>query len=242
MERQTNTNFSRDTKTCCIKIGVLYISFMEIPANSLSINYRIREGMARVAMAMRVDDWTRSKPAGLNPTQLAILSALASRAHAGLGVKEIAGELGVSQPTATDSINALERKGYVRKQPAIADKRAVVITPTNEGLDMFATTSRLPSLTERSLAALDSDVQVVLLVTLIQVIRNLQQLDGFPVQRMCVTCRFFEPFVHDDEVQPHQCNFVNASFGQRDLRIECREHEQADPAFEAANWETFKKG
>jgi len=46
---------------------------------------------------------------GLNPTQFAILALLEGRKD-GLNVKEITARLGVSQPTATDSIAALEKK------------------------------------------------------------------------------------------------------------------------------------
>jgi hypothetical protein len=48
--------------------------------------------------------------------------------------------------------------------------------------------------------------------------------------------------VHADTARPHQCDFVNASFGQRDLRIECREHETAPPDSRAATWEAFQGG
>lgn len=66
---------------------------------------------------MRSDDWNRAKTSGLNPTQLSILELLEGRKD-GLGGKEIAANLGVSQPTATDSIVALERKGFVARKRA----------------------------------------------------------------------------------------------------------------------------
>jgi hypothetical protein len=49
---------------------------METPKDPFSISVRIREGLSRLATAMRVDDWDRAKAAGLNPTQLAILTLL----------------------------------------------------------------------------------------------------------------------------------------------------------------------
>lgn len=76
---------------------------MTTPKNPHAIDTRIREGLSRLATVLRVDDWNRAKAAGLNPTQLAILTLLDGRGARGLGVKEIAAHLGVSQPTATDS-------------------------------------------------------------------------------------------------------------------------------------------
>ena len=63
---------------------------METPKDPHSITERLREGLSRVGMAMRIDDWNRSKATGLNPTQLAFLTLLEGRGVDGLGVREIA--------------------------------------------------------------------------------------------------------------------------------------------------------
>ncbi|MGZ9719350.1 MarR family winged helix-turn-helix transcriptional regulator [Rhizobium miluonense] len=219
----------------------MYIEIMETPKNPVSIDYRIREGLARIAMAMRLDDWNKAKGMGLNPTQLAILSLLLGR-EAGLGVKDIAAHLGVSQPTATDSINALERKGYLEKQPGQSDRRAVIVALTAEGLAAARVEDSEPGLAEQALKALDGGEQEALLLTLVKMIRQLQEAGEIPVQRMCVTCRYFAPFMHADAARPHHCHFVNAPFGQRELRVDCRDHQQADPTSRAATWETFQAG
>lgn len=86
-------------------------------------------------MAMRSDDWQSSRAAGVNPAQFAIL-ALLEGCPEGMGVKEIAAGVLVSQPSATDSIAALERKGLVEKRPDPADLRALRILCTPAGLDL----------------------------------------------------------------------------------------------------------
>ena len=215
---------------------------METPKNPLSINYRIREGLARLAMAMRVDEWNKAKASGLNPTQLAILALLEGRGQHEFGVKDIAAHLGVSQPTATDSINALERKGYLAKTPGQIDRRAVRLALTPEGIANLHAVETGDGLARQAIDALDADEQQDLLLALVKMIRHLQETDAIPVQRMCVTCRYFAPFAHADSAQPHHCNFVDASFGQRELRIDCRDHDQADPASRAATWEAFQPG
>jgi DNA-binding MarR family transcriptional regulator len=212
---------------------------METPKNPLSINYRIREGLARMAMVGRVDDWSRAKAASLNPTQLAILTLLDGRKD-GMGVKDIAAHLGVSQPTATDSILSLEKKGLVVKQTSPADKRAVSIMITPDGVAALGHEGS--DLAERAVSSLDPTEQEDLLLALIKMIRHLQEQNAIPVQRMCVTCRYFGPFAHPGSDQPHHCHLVDAAFGQRALRVDCREHEQADPPSRAATWEAFQAG
>ena len=215
---------------------------METPKNPLSINHRIREGLARLATIQRIDDWNRAKASGLNPTQLAILALLEGRGERGLGVKEIAAHLGVSQPTATDSINALERKGYLEKRPGENDRRAVHIALTPAGNATLHAADIEGNLTESAVGCLDAGEQEYLLFMLVKMIRHLQEADAIPVQRMCVTCRHFAPFKHAGATQPHHCNFVDAAFGQQDLRIDCRDHEQADPTSRAATWDAFRPG
>ncbi|WP_245515493.1 MarR family winged helix-turn-helix transcriptional regulator [Rhizobium deserti] len=190
---------------------------------------------------MRADDWNRAKTSGLNPAQLAILELLEGRKD-GLAVKEVATNLGVSQPTATDSIAALERKGLVAKRSAGTDKRGVNVGITSEGLSMLEAGRSSQSLAERTVDALAEHEQEDLLITLVKMIRHLQETDAIPIQRMCASCRYFAPFAHSDAAQPHHCNFVDAAFGQRDIRIDCREHETADPASRAATWDVFQQG
>jgi len=213
---------------------------METPSNPTSVNHRIREALARVAIVMRTDDWNRAKTTGLNPTQLAILQLLEGRRD-GMAVKDIAANLGVSQPTATDSIAALERKGLVAKRNAGTDRRGVNVAITADGLSALQAGDG-ESAAERSVNALDDHEQEDLLVTLVKMITNLQEIDAIPIQRMCASCRYFAPFAHSDAARPHHCNFVDAAFGQRDIRIDCRDHETADPASRAATWDAFTQG
>lgn len=214
---------------------------METPGNPTLISHRLREAFARVATVMRIDDWERAKRAGINPTQLAILELLEGR-DGGLGVKEIAAHLGVSQPTATDSINALARKGAVEKRAVAGDGRAVAIVLTNEGKALLATDATLDGAAGQAVDALGAEEQERLLLSLIRMIREFQEAGAIPIQRMCTSCRYFAPFAHPGAARPHHCRFVDAAFGQRELRIDCRDHQTADPTSRAATWEAFQAG
>jgi DNA-binding MarR family transcriptional regulator len=171
-----------------------------------------------------------------------VLTFLAGRAEVGLRVKEIAAHLGVSQPTATDSIVALERKGFVGKAPDTKDARAVAVRVTNEGMTVVNTLGPTTSAIEIALANLSESEQTELLLLQIKLIRLLQLSGAIPVQRMCVTCSYFRPNAYSDVRNPHHCAFVNAAFGDRDLRVDCHEHETAESAVQATTWRTFTKG
>ncbi|GAA3063897.1 MarR family transcriptional regulator [Rhizobium viscosum] len=213
---------------------------METPKDPTSIDNRISEGLTRIAIAMRSDEWSKAEKAGLKPTQLAILEFLAGRDSA--RVKEIAAHLGVSQPTATDSIAALERKGLVAKASAPGDKRATAIHITAEGKAAFGSVSPIETAAMEAARSLSPGEQEGLLLSLVKMIRHLQEADAIPIQRMCTSCRYFRPYQHSGAAKPHHCNFVNAAFGRNELRIDCRDHETADPATRAATWDAFEKG
>jgi DNA-binding MarR family transcriptional regulator len=213
---------------------------METPKNPTSIEHRIREGLDRLAVVIRADDWTRAKSAGINPTQQAILEFLAGKPD-GAGLTEIAVYLAVSQPTATDSVAALERKGLVYRRAQEGDRRSVKLFLTELGIDLLDRTASFGK-ADIAIDRLDDGEKQELLLTVVKLIKTLQDLDAIPVQRMCASCRYFSPFAHQDGAKPHHCNFVDAAFGQRDIRIDCRDHVTADPPSRAATWDAFLRG
>lgn len=202
---------------------------------------RLREGFERIALVLRADLWSAAGTAGLNPTQAQVLALLAAR-PAGLRPKEIAAHLAVSAASMADTLSALERKGLLRRTPDPADARAVVARLTDDGHALGRTLATAASQVTAALAHLSSDEQANLLRSQIKLIRTLQQAGAIPIQRLCVNCRHFRPNAHPGEAKPHHCAFVDTPIGDRDLRLDCGEHEAADPAVQATAWAAFAKG
>lgn len=201
-----------------------------------SLRERLLDGLERFALVMRSDARRHGAPRGLNPTQGAILRLLIAR-PAGLRVRAIAEHLGVRQPTVTDSVIALERKGLVRRYVDAADARATIVKATPRALVQPAANFR--SQAANALAHLSDAEQIALLKTLIKLIRSLQLNNAIPPQRLCVTCKYFRPNAHPEPDAPHHCAYVNAPFGDRALRLDCAEHEPAGVAEVARNWDAF---
>ncbi len=203
---------------------------------------RLRDGLDRLAAVSRADLWSAAGAGGLNPAQAQALGLVAGRSPAGLRVRDIAAHLGVSAPTVTDSIAALERKGFVARSADPADARAVIVRATEAGRLALQALEAAPSSLETALARLSHGEQADLLVLTVKLIRALQIADAIPVQRLCVTCRHFRPNIHADADSPHHCAFVDAAFGNRQIRLDCGDHEPADPAAQSANWTAFDRG
>lgn len=74
---------------------------------------------------------TGAPEAGLTLSQYALLEGLTSRADA--RVQELAGSAGISPSTATRILDALERRGIVRRTRSPEDRRAVAVSLTEHG-------------------------------------------------------------------------------------------------------------
>ncbi|MGH6795275.1 MAG: MarR family winged helix-turn-helix transcriptional regulator [Methylocella sp.] len=202
----------------------------------IALRERLLDGLERLASVMRADVRRSAAPRGLNPAQDAILRLLLAR-PAGVRVSALAGHLGVRPPTVTDSVIALERKGLVCRQSDPSDARAIVVRVTPDARPQKAPDE--PSHTAAALAELSETEQIQLLKTLIKLIRSLQLRQAIPPQRICVTCKYFRPNVHPEPEAPHHCAYVDAPFGDRALRLDCAEHEQAVAPEMARNWNAF---
>jgi len=208
-----------------------------LPAQQLT--RRLRDGLDRICAVMRADEWTIAGTAGLNPTQLHALTFIAGRAAKGARVGAVASQLGVTQPTATDSIAALVRKGLLTKKADPQDPRAVSVRITPSGRDVVRGVGLAITATERALETLSHDEQAELLRAIVKTIRALQVAGAIAPQRLCVTCKYFRAHVHADRSNPHHCDYVDKAFGVGSLQIDCPEHESAPAAQQEVVWRSF---
>lgn len=200
---------------------------------------RILESLTRIGAALRARVWEEATPIGLNPTQCRILVVLLRSGGDGMSLASVAEQLGVTAPTVSDSVAALEKKGLLTKTYRREDGRRRSIRLTPEGRSAAHRLSRWPEGLLASLDALPAPAQSEFLRSLVVMIRSLQESGQIAPGRLCVSCRFFEPNVHDDERAPHHCRFVDAAFGDGSLRLDCLDHEAAGTEEAESNWERF---
>jgi DNA-binding MarR family transcriptional regulator len=200
---------------------------------------RVTTGLAKVGMALKQQAWAEAGGRGLTPTQGQAL-ALLRASPSGLRPGELAAQLGVTAPTASDSVAALHRKGLVTKAPLPGDGRAVIVRLTPAGIREAAAAAAWPDFLLEAVDELSAAEQAAFLRALVTMIRTLQDRGRIPVARMCVSCRFFQPFRHDDPVRPHHCAFVDAAFGDGQLRLDCPDHAAAPPQQAGHAWQAFR--
>lgn len=202
---------------------------------------QLRTGLEKIADLVRAQSW-REDGAGLSPTQRALLVTLA-RNPEGLRASQIAANLGVSAASLSDSVRAVETRGWLQRAPDPADARASRLTLTPAGTALAAKLDGPDSGLAQLVAALPATDADALLRAMQLLIREAQArglLDGL---RTCLGCAFFRPFASGDPARPHFCAFVDAAFGDAALRTDCAEQQpQHDVDALSANVLRFREG
>jgi DNA-binding MarR family transcriptional regulator len=106
----------------------------------------------------------------------------------GARVSEVAEALAVTPATASESTDALVRKGLVRKARVAEDGRARLVVLTPAGRKEAERLAGWPDFLLRAVRRLPASEQATLLRVLLKTIRELQRAGRIPVSRMCVTC------------------------------------------------------
>lgn len=201
---------------------------------------KVLTGLAKLALALKSASWREAGPRALTPTQGQILAILNAKGDLRLG--EVAADLGVKPATASVAVEALAEKGLVSKRWSHADSRALVIRLSAAGRREAKRVATWPDFLLDAVASLSEAEQEVFLKALIKMIRGLQERGEISTARMCVGCRFFRPSVHADPERPHHCAFVDAAFGDGQLRLDCADFEAAAPEEARENFLKWSNG
>lgn len=199
---------------------------------------RITAGLGKIALALRQASWRGAGRRRLTPTQGLILTLL-RRHPGGQRLSTVAAALGVTRASASQAVSTLVRKGLVAKHAADGDGRARRVALTSAGRREATRALGWGETVRAAVGTLGLAEQAALLRALVKIIRALQEAGQIAPSRMCITCRYFRPYVHANPRRPHHCAFVDAAFGDRALRVDCPDHTPAPAAEAARAWRAF---
>lgn len=209
------------------------------PKSPEPITVQVVAGLERIGLAMKSRTWRREGRSGLGPLQRQVLAVLQSHPKHIAQVSQIAEELAVRLPTASEAVATLERKRLVRRRRSKSDGRVVTVELSAKGLRACSGNPHKPGALVTATATLSPREQAAMLTALIKLIKSLQDQGEISVARMCVSCRYFRPNQYDDPAKPHHCDYVNAPLGDMTLRVNCPEHESAPKGQADAAWTAF---
>ncbi|MCC6751632.1 MAG: winged helix-turn-helix transcriptional regulator [Deltaproteobacteria bacterium] len=205
-----------------------------------SLAQRLVAGLGKVSLAMKSQAWQAAGPRGLSPTQAQVLMLLRVRHPRRLS--QLAEELAVTAPTASDAVATLVRKGLVGKERELTDARAIAISLTAKGRREAERLADWPDFLLDAVADLEPSEQDLLLRVSIKLVRFLQLHGQISTSRMCATCRFFVPYAHDEAERPHHCAFTDAALAECELLFDCPDQEAAEPEHADRTWNRYVAG
>ena len=126
----------------------------------------------------------------------------------------------MTKATISDTIKTLEQKNLVVREPEQHDSRSYIINLTDTGREIAGKTSLFSKEIGVPVANLHPTEKEKLLLNLLDIIRHLNKTGIITIQRMCVTCRFYQT----SETNEHFCTLLNQKLHDTDLRVDCPEH------------------
>lgn len=193
-------------------------SAFDLENQNTSIESKIVASLERISQAFRVLLWNESKEFSLSPIQVQVLIFLLHHSAEKRKVSYLANEFNMTKATVSDCVKTLEQKQLIEKQPELDDTRSFIINLTMQGEDVAKKTSFFARQIQVPIDKLPSTNKEKLLSSLLDVIQHLNQTGVISIQRMCLTCQFY------DSENGHFCRLLNQKLAEVELRIDCEEH------------------
>lgn len=197
-------------------------SAFDISHQQGSTGSKIVVALERIAEAFRVLLWNESKSNGLSPLQMQLLVFLLHHPHAqNRKVSQLAAEFNMTKATVSDAIKTLLNKGLLSKTPDPTDSRSFMLNLTDSGAAIARKAALFTSEIQTPVEQLSEEDKANLLLSLLSIIRHLNQAGVITVQRMCFNCSHFRP---NHQGHTYYCNLLNAPLTNSDLRVDCPDY------------------
>ena len=186
---------------------------------------KVLSALDRVGHARRAHRQATATDLGLSPLQADLLTMLSRTPPPDPLVGLLAIELEIAQPTVSDALASLDRKGLVQRVPDPADRRRTTVALTKDGHRTAAEVHRRDAAFADAIASLPTDRQEATLESLLELIAQLVEHELVTVARTCLTCQFHR--ATDD--RRHHCDLLELDLPPAELRTDCPDHEPARP-------------
>lgn len=187
---------------------------------------RLAVGLLRLAAALDVATAGHASGQPHTMTEQQILLVLAQSGEA-YSVAQVASRLAMSTAAVVSALGRLREDGLIRMDPTPSyDPDQMSVSLTEHGRALPPPLLNWAGQLLGNLADAPDAEQERLLRLVVDRIAALQRGGRLPVAKMCLTCRFFQPYAHPGGSDPHHCALVDAAFGHPQLRVHCPEQQQ----------------
>ncbi|MCS6905230.1 MAG: MarR family transcriptional regulator [Bacteroidia bacterium] len=193
-------------------------SDFDLNYQNTNIESKIVAALERIAEVFRVILWGASKKSKLSPIQIQILVFLLFHSNNQKKVSYLAQEFNMTKATISEALKKLEEKNLVYREPSIEDARSFVVNLTSTGKKIAQEMSLFTQQINEVVNKLSKQEKENLLLTLLKIIKSLNELGVISIQRMCMNCIHYE-FMPNSNT--HFCHLLNHELATHELRIEC---------------------
>ncbi len=185
------------------------------------VDRKLLVAVERLGRALRAGRQRAATRHGLSLLGVSMLEALADGRARRVG--DLAAELDISQPTASDALATLQKRDLVQRRRDRDDLRITLVTLSAAGKELGAAIAgELAPLLVAQAGSRD-DLGVTLRVLLGEIAR-LQAAGVITVNRSCLTCGHYQPA---QAGTPAHCLLLDTELTDHELRVDCNEHKPA---------------
>ena len=199
-----------------------FVKFVSTRYNILIMNSdKIATLLERLGNLLRAKERTAGSEEGLQPIHMQILRYLSvcnRYSDSPAGVTEF---VGATKGTTSQSINVLERKGYIKKRRDKEDGRVIHLSLTDEAEGIIENAFPPDEFTQ-AVEAMRPEDRSELSGLLNQLLVLLQRQNKGAAFGVCHTCRFFKRKGLGDS---HQCGLTHEPLTDEESYKICREHD-----------------
>ena len=175
--------------------------------------YRIAQGIE--ALVRR-----RGEALGLSRTGVQALLFLHSAHPSSRTIGSIARRLSVTPATASRLVDALERKGLIRRARLEEDRRAVRAELTEEGQEMIGRIADIGEELVRLVRVLPDGEREAFARDLMEILKAMQRAGYITASGTCRTCALFRADSYPDEERPHYCVLTGERLSEEESYLE----------------------
>jgi len=199
-------------------------SIFDIYFQQRDLDSRFIIALERLSRVFRNLLWEEVKKYNLSPIQIQFIVLLYSDPDNSIGVSQLAEKFNLTKATVSDAVSSLVRKKIIVKKINAVDKRIINLSLTKKGKDIASELIGWPSKIQTELRKHSAEEKTDAYIFLLKLIESFERIGIISRSRMCITCRFYEL----KSGNTAYCNLLQKELTQKDLRIDCPEHELAE--------------
>lgn len=185
-----------------------------------NIDAKLIYGLEKVSQIYRLLLWQTQSQTGLSPIQSQILIFMLFHDDKLVSISNFAIEFSVTKATVSDAFKTLIKKGLVRKEQDVTDKRRQVLKLTQEGISLAHEIKNYTQPLEESIDIFTPKKKEQFFGLLKELLGELNRKNIISPLRMCGTCHYYE--IRDKK--PY-CKLLESILKESEIRLDCAEYE-----------------